>query len=83
MANGIAYCTMVSDVAIDNGYAYEWMAGYFDDFGKQDKKRTQFLYVVLSFICPLAYNISLNLAQRYNIFMTMISISEEKCDKFD
>lgn len=38
MANGIAYCTMVSDVAIDNGYAYEWMAGYFDDFGKQDKK---------------------------------------------
>ena len=28
MANGIAYCTMVSDVAIDNGYAYEWMAGY-------------------------------------------------------
>jgi len=36
MANGIAYCTMVSDVAIDNGYAYEWMAGYFADFGKQD-----------------------------------------------
>ena len=66
MANGIAYCTMVSDVAIDNGYAYEWMAGYFDDFGKQDKKRTQFLYVVLSFICPLAYSISLNLVQRYN-----------------
>ena len=44
MANGIAYCTMVSDVAIDNGYAYEWMAGYFDDFGKQDKKRTLCLF---------------------------------------
>ena len=55
MANGIAYCTMVSDVAIDNGYAYEWMAGYFDDFGKQDKKRTQFLYVVCTFIYSLAY----------------------------
>ena len=34
MANGIAYCTMVSEVAIDNGYAYEWMAGYFGDFWK-------------------------------------------------
>ena len=47
MDNGIAYCTMVSDVAIDNGYAYEWMAGYFDDFGKQDKKRTLCLILPL------------------------------------
>ena len=26
ITNGIAYCTKVCEIAIDNGYAYEWMA---------------------------------------------------------
>ena len=38
MANGIAYCTKVSEIAIDNGYGYEWMAGYYSDSRKQDRK---------------------------------------------
>lgn len=38
MDNSIAYCTMVIEVAIDNGYAYEWMARFFADFLEQESK---------------------------------------------
>ena len=68
MANGIAYCTMVSEVAIDNGYAYEWMAGYFGDFGEQDRKADAipFLFLPLG-LCRFPINGNAQISVHWHI----------------